>query len=124
MHRQTFKEPKRARRIREAERLVAKGSRLYARWGERPGCQFLWTDLGGRVHDGLGDWADVFAYRHARARRARDHLAACSCHMCGNPRRHYHALTVQETRAAEDAADQLRAEGLHAASRIRRPGWW
>jgi len=38
-----------------------------------------------------------------------DHLAKCSCHMCGNPRRHWKgddALTLQERKAneSEDAA--------------------
>ncbi|MFS1427451.1 hypothetical protein LMH73_009860 [Vibrio splendidus] len=36
----------------------------------------------------------------ASAGRLRNHMASCSCHMCGNPRRHYgnrkEALTMQE----------------------------
>lgn len=27
-----------------------------------------------------------------------DHLAYCSCHMCGNPRKHWNELTMQERR--------------------------
>ena len=27
--------------------------------------------------------------------------AACSCYMCGNPRKHWNELTMQEKRAAE-----------------------
>lgn len=37
----------------------------------------------------------------AMARRIRDHLAGCSCWMCGNPRRHFGDKTIQERRAAE-----------------------
>ncbi len=29
-----------------------------------------------------------------------DNLKSCSCYMCGNPRRHFGELTVQERRAA------------------------
>ena len=31
-----------------------------------------------------------------------DHLAACSCSMCGNPRKHCGEPTVQERRQGED----------------------
>ena len=38
---------------------------------------------------------------HARAAYQADHLAVCSCWMCGNPRRTKGLLTVQELRAEE-----------------------
>jgi hypothetical protein len=33
------------------------------------------------------------------ATRIADHLAVCSCWMCGNPRRYFGALSIQERRA-------------------------
>lgn len=30
-----------------------------------------------------------------------DNITVCSCWMCGNPRRHYRELTIQERRADE-----------------------
>jgi len=41
----------------------------------------------GRV---MWDWQDIPAGKYA------DNLAICSCEMCGNPRRHFKELTVQE----------------------------
>lgn len=42
-------------------------------------------------------------YPHDPCAKNADHLAKCSCCMCGNPRRHFSGkdgLTVQERRAA------------------------
>lgn len=30
--------------------------------------------------------------------RIHNHLALCSCHLCGNPRKHWNELTIQEKR--------------------------
>lgn len=39
-------------------------------------------------------------YPHDDKARLANHLAACSCHMCGNPRRYYpNEKTMQERRA-------------------------
>jgi hypothetical protein len=35
-----------------------------------------------------------------------DNLAGCSCHMCGNPRKHYEELTRAEIKARLDAEEQ------------------
>jgi hypothetical protein len=39
--------------------------------------------------------------------RLANHLASCSCHMCGNPRRHFAELTMQERKAVEAAKSQV-----------------
>ncbi|RUL89142.1 hypothetical protein [Tautonia sociabilis] len=39
--------------------------------------------------------------RDTFARKAHDHLASCSCWMCGNPRRFLGEPTIQERRADE-----------------------
>lgn len=71
-------EPKRARRIRDKQRMKAKAIRVYAKRMLR------------------GDEASRFA-------KLADHIKACSCHMCCNPRRSaFHSgearLTMQERR--------------------------
>lgn len=38
-------------------------------------------------------------YPHDKAAKAANHLALCSCRMCGNPRRHLREPTMQERRA-------------------------
>ena len=40
-------------------------------------------------------------YPHDPLARAADHLAACSCYACGNPRRHFNEPTMQERRAGK-----------------------
>ena len=35
-----------------------------------------------------------------------DNLAKCSCWMCGNPRKHWRQITVQEQRQLQAARDQ------------------
>lgn len=34
-----------------------------------------------------------------------DHLAHCSCYMCGNPRRHFNEKSVQERRKDQENHD-------------------
>lgn len=45
-------------------------------------------------------------YPHDKNAKNADHLAKCSCHMCGNPRKHYKDVTTQERRAFLAADDQ------------------
>jgi hypothetical protein len=42
------------------------------------------------------------------ALRNHDHLKRCSCWMCGNPRRYWHEVTIQERRqSAGEWADRF-----------------
>lgn len=43
------------------------------------------------------------------ARRYAAHGALCSCPICGNPRRHFDALTIQELKANEEARTRSKA---------------
>ena len=70
-------EPRRARRIRDKQRMKAKAKRI------------------GSINGLSGNWD-----------KACDHLALCSCHMCRNPRHsHFHSgldkLTMQERKHIE-----------------------
>lgn len=38
-------------------------------------------------------------YPHDKKAKLSDHLAQCSCHMCGNPRKYFGEPTMQERRA-------------------------
>ena len=62
-------------------------------------------------------------YPHDPSARNANHLAACSCWMCGNPRRHLAERTMQERRA--EAADRLNdARPAHRQSaRVCRPAF-
>lgn len=46
-------------------------------------------------------------YPHDPKARAADHLALCSCWMCGNVRRHHGERTLQEKRAEASLSAQL-----------------
>ena len=70
-----------------------------------------WQDLEGRWRTGPVAWDDIFALRDDFARRLHDHLAACSCAMCGNPRKFSGERTRQERRA-EDLFRCALAESL------------
>jgi hypothetical protein len=41
-------------------------------------------------HTADEQWYENWAVRHA------DNLTRCSCHMCGNPRKHFNDITIQE----------------------------
>lgn len=100
-----FREAKRARRIRERDRMQARAERLCAR-------EYGYRRPEGEERRGwerLKTWADVFAARAAKARRLRDHLAICSCAMCGNPRKYMNEMTFQERRAVISAEEQIAA---------------
>lgn len=53
-------------------------------------------------------------YPHDENARLANHLAACSCHMCGNPRKHFSEPTMQEKRAMQDARQQLERIALRS----------
>jgi len=93
-------EPKRAQRIRQRNRMIRRAERIEARIfpGPMPGKNFVWTDASGGKRHGLQDWKDVFEIRRQRAVKRHDHLAGCSCSLCGNPRRHIGERTLQERR--------------------------
>lgn len=38
-------------------------------------------------------------FPHDKDAKLADHLASCSCHMCGNARKHYGHKTMQEVRS-------------------------
>lgn len=42
-------------------------------------------------------------YPHDQKARCANHLAVCSCFACGNPRKHFDELTMQERRFQEKA---------------------
>ena len=44
-------------------------------------------------------------YPHDPMAKAADHLAVCSCMMCGNPRRRWGSVTMQEMRAGDMTED-------------------
>ncbi len=54
-----------------------------------------------------------------KAALSANHLAACSCPMCGNPRKHFHMLTQQERLAILSSKDQAE-EVLECQDRTRR----
>lgn len=40
-------------------------------------------------------------YPHDKRAKLADHLAKCSCSMCGNPRRHFGEVTLQERKKGD-----------------------
>lgn len=96
----TFIEPKRARRIRDRNRMIAKGRNI---------------DL---QHNWHSSWHGKDWHRRERAemfgRYFYNHLAICSCSICRNPRKGgwtsgSFRLTLQERRAFCDEREQLEA---------------
>jgi len=100
-------EPKRSKRIRQRDRMIRRAERIEARIFPKPvpGEKFVWTDASGCERRGLQDWEDVFKIRRQRAVKRHDHLAACSCYLCGNPRRYVGERTLQERRQEVDDED-------------------
>lgn len=104
----SFSEPRRARRIRARLRMQARAERVWTRslGYRRP--NFAPTAEPGPDQARVSTGPDKVAEeRRTWARFHRDHLAACSCLLCGNPRKHWKTLTLQERRAASTAAQQL-----------------
>ncbi len=46
---------------------------------------------------------EIYSKEHIRAhcKLSVDNRATCSCYMCGNPRRHWNEVTIQEKKANE-----------------------
>ena len=99
-----YREPRRARRIRDRHRMEAKAAKRLSYKG-------TWAapdSIGFRGGNGklyAASWEEVFARRTAMAARMRDNMAACSCAMCGNPRKWLGEPTMQERRA-RDVSDE------------------
>ena len=74
---------KRAIRRHHSARMKAKARRVY-------------RQVNG-ILDYLRDRTDK-GWEDAAAKRA-DYMKCCSCYMCGNPRKYYKELTMQELRA-------------------------
>lgn len=107
----------RAWRRRQRRRMIAKAWRVVKEQYPSPegmaACRSWvpWRDFRGQWRTGPVTWEDVFALRDHFALRHYDHLARCSCWMCGNPRRFWGQRTFQERRA-EDSFRREMAERL------------
>lgn len=103
----------RAWRRRQRARMIAKAWRIAKeRYPHPEGISVRdrwlpWRDIHGQRRTGPVAWEDVFALRDAYAHRYHDHLAACSCWMCGNRRRFEGERTLQERRAQESFQNEL-----------------
>jgi hypothetical protein len=76
------KNKKRAERRSHKERMLRKAKQV--------------IDLTWRDHDDKWiEWKERWARKHA------DNLAKCSCHMCGNPRKHWNDTTIQEKKISQ-----------------------
>ena len=65
--------------------------------------------------DDVHRWRQLYVQEHYHTRKR------CSDYMCGNPRKHFGAMTAQEVRAADDASSQCEEAGVRcSASRFRR----
>ena len=71
----------RAYRRHHDARMVQRAKRKFKQWGE------------------YDDWIEWLAPRFA------DNMAKCSCESCGNPRRHFNQLTLQELRSRLNELD-------------------
>lgn len=60
------------------------------------------------------DWLERTTNRWA------SHGKLCSCYMCGNPRRHFGALTMQERRATDASIESIRKGAEIYAPALRR----
>lgn len=100
------REPARARRRRDRQRMLNRAYRVAARRLPRPARAIVPDPetLGDLERRGIAaDWASLARLRDSFARRTADHLAKCSCWMCGNPRR-LGERTLKE-RAVEEIPD-------------------
>lgn len=116
-----WREPKRARRIRDRLRMRKRGS-ANARhtYGMAYPIDHLggeghlgWIDLSGQTRHGVCTWDDVMERRRIHGTFNGDNLAVCSCYMCGNPRRFFGDATMQENRARANGDEQMRENGFH-----------
>ena len=126
-----YTEPARARRFRDRARIIGKAWNIARRQHPRPAdfhrdqstaglvSRVAWTDMHGQRRHGLTGWHDVTEIRLANASRRWQHLAHCSCNMCGNPRTWFGAASMQETLADIDAIQQFAEAGITFKSRFR-----
>ncbi len=92
---------------KEAERVFKKYEGFNPRNKKQPGKYYKWTE--DEIQRVLG------IYRKTKV--------PCSCYMCGNPRRHWGCLPMQEVRQHEDADSQYEEIGWsHKKLRWLR-GW-
>ena len=119
-----YTEPSRARRFRDRSRILRKALVIASRQHPAPVSGDLvskvsWTGMNGQPQKDLTTWSDVSGIRLSTASRRWQHLAVCSCSVCGNPRRWFNAMTRQETLADVDASQQFAEAGLNFHSRFR-----
>jgi hypothetical protein len=91
MDREKQKELVRRRRLDKKRRKRAKKS--YILWS--------WSDHGFDSVEAFHSWAEE------RANRECDIRTPCSCSMCGNPRKHFNELTMQEKRGEDQMNDEI-----------------
>lgn len=113
-----FKEPPRAKRIRNRERQIAKAVKVAKRIDPTPGWSLEWIDDDGTERR-LDNWEDLHAWHRRWARHNYNNLTVCSCYMCGNPRKFANAETKQEWISDIDAIDQYEDVGMRFISRFR-----
>jgi hypothetical protein len=106
------KDPRRARRRADRERMIRHALEIARRSIVLPS----YSDFPGDPKEALFRDRETFARNH-------DNLAACSCWMCGNPRRHYGAGTRQEAAQQEAERLLLRSDGHRVRGRRWRCGW-
>ena len=86
----------RARKIRYSQSKLARYISIL-RWDSR----FRW---------GLSDYNEEVI--RERVKRNYNHMCSCSCHLCGNPRKHFKIQTTQERRADMFAKSQFEDFGV------------
>lgn len=116
MYDDDWREPARAKRIRDRDRMRARGfahaSHLFSAT-DRPGTAgYAWRDRDGKVRVGLRTDDDLRERRWLYAVASEDVRCRCSGPCCGNPRRNWNAASLQESRAEQDAIDQFREADL------------
>lgn len=94
-----YTESKRDRRIRDRERMIARGRNI-----ELQRIDWCWD---GELH--RRERAEMYGRYHY------NHLAVCSCDVCGNPRhngwsKEKDKLTIQEHRANHDEKEQRKED--------------
>ena len=100
------REPARARRRRDRQRTLSRAYRVAARRLPRPARAIVPDPetLGELERRGIAaDWGSLARLRDPVARRTADHLAKCSCRMCGNPR--WLGEKTLKERALEEATE-------------------
>ena len=112
-----FKEPRRARRIRDRQRLIEKARRLAVVMDPKPQI-CTWTDLYGNQRN-MTTWEDLRDWHNTWAIHNYQNLADCSCYMCGNPRKYCNVATWQEAKSDLNAEEQLLELGVLYRRRFR-----